>query len=397
MQHRLPVSQRPSTPFLFLGALSAFSILTFDLYQPALPAITAYFNTTHILGQLTLSLFFFVFGLAQLVWGPLIDHFGRRVTLRLSLLLFFIATLGCIFSVNIEMLILSRIIQGFAVCCAHIIAFSSARDQDDSTDRARVLSHISMSVSVSPILGPLVGSLILLYYGWQATFILMAVLSLLFLLLAEIILKESPYWSQTKNSFLWRVSLANYKKILPHKRLWIGTILVSSSYACIIILIINTAYLLIDNLRLSPLLFSVLFGSNGLILIIGNFIGIKLRERTSLIWNIRAGATLMLISSTLMLTLFYQIGLSLITLAPILALTLGISLLNPPTFSLVLTDYKKHAGTATAILNTVRMTLSAIMGGIMGVLIVYNASFLAMGLLLCSLVCFVFSFVIWED
>ena len=70
------MNTKTTTPLFYLGLLSAFSLLAFDLFQPALPAITNYFNTTQSVGQLTLSLFLFVYGVSQLFWGPIIDHYG---------------------------------------------------------------------------------------------------------------------------------------------------------------------------------------------------------------------------------------------------------------------------------------------------------------------------------
>ncbi|ARG97492.1 MFS transporter [Legionella micdadei] len=386
-----------STPFWYLGILSTFSLITFDLYQPALPAITVYFNTSQALGQLTLSLFFLVFGLSQLIWGPLIDHFGRRRTLKLSLFIFLFSTIGCIFSRNIEMLIIARIFQGFAVCCANVVAFSSSRDQDDSTERARVISHISMIVSVSPIFAPLIGSVIFTQYGWQATFILMAILAVFLLISAKYTLRESPHWQCSEGSFLFRTSLASYKKILSHRRLWIGIFIITASYSCVMIVIVSAAYLIIDNLNYSPFIFSISFGINGSMLILGNYIGIKLREKKSLPWNIHAGSLLMILGAFMMLILFHIFGLSLITLAPVLIICLGISITNPPTFSLALSNYHQEAATATAIINTVRMSVAAIVAGVLAGLIVYRPHFLALSLFTCSLICWFFSLFIIEN
>ncbi|WED44224.1 multidrug effflux MFS transporter [Legionella cardiaca] len=393
MQNKASSQPHKKTPFLFLGSLSAFSLLTFDLYQPALPAITAYFNTSYELGQLTLSLFFFIFGFSQLFWGPLIDHFGRRKTLRIGLILFLVATLGCIFSRNIEMLIVARALQGFTVCCAHVVAFSSSRDEEDSTDRARILSHIAMIVSVSPIFAPLAGSLIFMHYGWQATFILIGLLCIILFVFAENVLCESPYWlKKTDFGFLWQTSWNSYKEILKHKRFWISVFIVTSSYSCVMIVIVNAAYLIIDKLKISPLNFAILFASNGIVLILGNYLGIRLREKKSLFWNIHTASELMVFGSGLMIILFYFQGLSLLSLAPTLLINLGVSLLNPPVFALALSDYQHQAGTATAVLNTVRMTCSAIVGGGIGILIVKHSIFLALGLFFCSLICLLLSF-----
>src|SRR3989338_11127321 len=88
----------------FLGLLSAFSLVTFDLYQPSLPYITKCFETTHSLSQLTLSIYLFVFGITHLFWGPLIDHFGRRRLLPGSLLLALAGSLICALAPNIGFL-----------------------------------------------------------------------------------------------------------------------------------------------------------------------------------------------------------------------------------------------------------------------------------------------------
>src|SRR5689334_11338069 len=116
------------TSILLVGLLSAFSLLTFDLYQPSLPYITNFFGTTHSLSQLTLSIYLVVFGVTQLIWGPLIDHFGRRRLLPGSLVLAVLASILCAFAPNIWILILGRALQGFALCCANLVAFSISRD-----------------------------------------------------------------------------------------------------------------------------------------------------------------------------------------------------------------------------------------------------------------------------
>ncbi|CDZ79279.1 Sulfonamide resistance protein [Legionella massiliensis] len=385
-----------ATPFWFLGLLSAFSLLTFDLYQPALPAITQYFNTTHALGQLTLSLFFLVFGMSQLIWGPWIDHFGRRTSLAVSLIIYVFATLGCIFATNIQMLIVARVTQGFAVCCSNVVAFSSSRDYEDSTERARVISNISMIVSVSPIFAPLIGSLIFTNYDWQATFLLMIVIAILLFFASKYKLSESPFWQKSDEGFLLRTSLDNYKKILGHGRLWLGILIVTSSYSCIMLVIVNAAYLVIEKLKYSPFMFSIIFACNGCMLIVGNYLGIKLRDKRSLGWNIHFGSLLMLFGSLLMLILFFLKGLGTLSLAPILLISLGVSITNPPTFSIALADYEHQAATATAIINTVRMTVAAIIAGGIGVIIVYDLNLLAISLLTCSLICWFASMFITE-
>jgi MFS family permease len=164
----MPIMSEAKTPILLIGLLSAFSLLTFDLYQPSLPHITHLFETTHSLSQLTLSIYLVVFGVTQLMWGPLIDHFGRRRLLPGSLIVAVLASLICAFAPNIWLLILGRALQGFSLCCANLVALSISGDFEDRGKRAQVLSYISMIVAVSPILAPVFGSVLFYYFGWQA-------------------------------------------------------------------------------------------------------------------------------------------------------------------------------------------------------------------------------------
>lgn len=386
-----------ATPFWYLGMLAAFSLLTFDLFQPALPAITDYFKSTQPLGQLTLSLFFLVFGLSQLFWGPLIDHFGRKKTLTISLLIFICATIVCILATNIEILIIGRIFQGFAICCSHVVACSSTRDYKSNRERAKALSKITMIVSISPILAPLAGSLVFIAFGWQATFVLMIILAVFLLLICRFYMEESGVWLKTEKNYLFRNSITAYKKILSNSRSGVGISIISSSNCCHILIAVNLAYLIIDNLNRSPLCFSILVAILGSAFIAGGYLGIKFREKKPLIWNIHLGCLLMVIGSLATLLLFFIVDLSLFSLSPMILIIFGISLTNPPTFSLALAEYHQEAATATAVINAIRMSVSAVIAGLLAPLIAFDYKILAIGLLFCSLFGWLFSLFISEN
>ncbi|WP_262337500.1 multidrug effflux MFS transporter [Legionella genomosp. 1] len=369
---------------VYLGFLSSFCLVTFDSFQPALPAITSYFETTHALGQLTLSLFFFSFGVAQLFWGPVIDYFGRRKALFSSLYVFLFATLVCTFATSIEMLIIARIIQGFAACSSNIIAFSTARDVGDNNDRARLLSHLSMIVTASPIFAPLIGSLIFVNFGWRANFVFMALLAIVLFWASIPFLKESRYW-QRSGKTIWHY-FKYYREILWHRKLWIGTIMVTFSYTCLMIIVVNAAYLVIDSLSYSPQAFALIFACNGLTIIVGNYFGIWLREYKSLVWNIRFGNLLMVVGATSLIVLYMCYGITLTSLAPVLLLSFGLSISNPPTVSLILADYTEQAATVLGFVNTFRMCMSSALGGLVGIFLMQYPSLFSVSLLSCAFI-----------
>jgi MFS family permease len=377
--------QKPATSILFIGLLSAFSLLTFDLYQPSLSYITNYFDTTHSLSQLTLSIYLFVFGLAQLVWGPLLDHFGRRRLLPGCLMLAIIASILCAVAPNIYILICGRALQGLALCCANLIAFSTSRDVEDSVERAKVLSYVSMIVSISPILAPVLGSVIFTYCGWQANFMLMAAIGIALLLQAKNSLCESPFWTPPQSAFVLKNAVHAYKEIVAAPILWHASFIMMFSFAAVMLSVINSSYLIIDTLGFSPLVFGIIFIFNGLNIIVGNYLGIGLRKYFSMATTSYLGCWLMILGGFAMLTSSAVYGFSLYSLAFALICNLGISLTAPATMSLALTDFKENSGIALAFIHTIRMLGSSLLTMLSGYLLMQDLNTLPIGLMGCGI------------
>lgn len=375
------IMKKSQTSIILIGLLSAFSLLTFDLYQPSLPYITNSFGTTHSLSQLTLSIYLFVFGVTQLLWGPLIDHFGRRRLLPGSLILAVVASFICVFAPNITVLIIGRALQGFALCCSNLIAYSTSRDSEDPIERAKVLSYISMIVAVSPILAPVLGSLVFTYFGWQSNFILMAGIALVLFIQSRRVLFESPYWTPPTQTFMMQDALKAYKVILPSPILWCGSMIMMFSFAAVMLTIINSSYLIIDQLGFSPLGFGIIFVFNGLNIILGNYLGIWLRDRFSMTFTIYLGNWFIILGGVAMLATSTLYGFSLGALSFALIANLGISISAPPTMSLMLTDFKENTGVALAIINTLRMLGSSLLSMLIGYLLMSNLNALPIGLI----------------
>jgi DHA1 family bicyclomycin/chloramphenicol resistance-like MFS transporter len=99
---------------LTLSLLSAFGPFVTDLYLPALPRLTEYFNTSASNVQLSLSLSMFGLALGQLLIGPLSDKYGRKSPLLICMWFFVISTIACLFSWDIYSFVVFRLIQGMA-------------------------------------------------------------------------------------------------------------------------------------------------------------------------------------------------------------------------------------------------------------------------------------------
>ncbi|MCC5792515.1 MAG: multidrug effflux MFS transporter [Legionellaceae bacterium] len=380
MKHKTP------TPLLYLGMLACFSLLTFDLFQPALPAMTADFDTSQSISQLTLSLYLFSYGVSQLFWGPILDHYGRHKPLYLSLGIFLFATLCCIYASNIMVLIAGRMLQGFSVCCANNIAFSSTRDIANNTARAKTISHISMIISVSPIFAPVIGSYIFIHSNWQMIFWTMFAIALLIAALIKPLLRESPNWRVPARRLRFSHSLRRYSYLFDKRSIWRALVITTASFSTVMIFVINASFLLIDDMGFSPTVFAYLFACIGFNIILANYIGIKLRDIKPLNWNIRLGSSLMLLGSLLIFLLLNTIGLQLLTISPILVVSLGTCLTNPPALSMALNDFPRLSSSTTALINTTRTIVSSIVAAGVSLFYVLHPNVLPLALLVCSLI-----------
>lgn len=169
---------RPSRSFLFwLAGLSVLGFLATDMYLPAFTAIEQDLDIQPSAVSASLSLFLAGFAFAQLLWGPLSDHYGRRPVLLLGLGIFALASLGMIWVENAAGLLVLRFIQAVGVCAAAVIWQALVTDYYPDNAR-RIFATIMPLVGLSPALAPLLGSWILNHAPWQTIFVVLFAITL---------------------------------------------------------------------------------------------------------------------------------------------------------------------------------------------------------------------------
>ncbi len=176
---------------LILGLLSAIGPFSIDMYLPGFPSIAASLHTTVARVSLSLSSFFIGISAGQLLYGPLLDRFGRKRPLYIGLSIYLLASIGCIWVVTADSLIILRFIQALGGCVGMVASRAMVRDLFDVKDNARVFSLLMLVVAVSPIIAPTLGGYIAATLGWQYIFIVLAMMSIAVLLAVSFALPES--------------------------------------------------------------------------------------------------------------------------------------------------------------------------------------------------------------
>lgn len=173
----------PGKGFLvWLAGLSVLGFLATDMYLPAFTAIQQDLNTPASAVSASLSLFLAGFALAQLVWGPLSDRFGRRPILLCGLGLFAVGCIGMLWVRDGTTLLALRFVQAVGVCAAAVTWQTLVTDYYPAQRVNRIFATIMPLVGLSPALAPLLGSWILAHSHWQTIFTVLFVITLLLML-----------------------------------------------------------------------------------------------------------------------------------------------------------------------------------------------------------------------
>ena len=199
-------SARKRTAFgllILLGALTAFDSIAIDMYLPAFSAIEC--DLALSAGTMPMSLSVFLIGLAvgQIISGPVADSHGRRLPLLAGIVLFGAASCLVAMSSNIAMLMIGRFFQGIGGATGLVVPRVIASDLYDARQAPRIFTLLSQVQSISPILAPILGGLVLNFWDWRGIFWVLMACSVLALIIAVPSIPETqPVEARTRLTFM---------------------------------------------------------------------------------------------------------------------------------------------------------------------------------------------------
>ncbi len=159
---------------MILGTLTALGPFSIDMYLPGFPAIAQDLKTTTAEVALSLSSFFVGISAGQLLYGPLLDRFGRKKPLYFGLGVYVLSSVACALATSIDALVILRFVQAVGSCAAGVAAVAMVRDLFPVEDSAKVFSLLMLVVGVSPMIAPTVGGYVTVAFGWQSVFLILA-------------------------------------------------------------------------------------------------------------------------------------------------------------------------------------------------------------------------------
>jgi DHA1 family bicyclomycin/chloramphenicol resistance-like MFS transporter len=351
---------------LVLGLLSAIGPFAIDMYLPALPIIQQSLHADVSSVQMSLMAFFAAVAIGQLVYGPVSDMFGRKRPIYFGLCLFALGSIGCALAPDIHSLILWRFVQGLGACAGMVIPRAIVRDMHTGHDAARLMALLMLVFSVSPILAPLTGSVVIRLASWRGIFWVVTGAAVLGLAMVVSVLKETRPAEQRVESSVASALMA-YRTLLTDRHflglVFIGAFGISSFFAYLA----NSSFVLIDHYGLSPTQYSLAFSVNAVSFIgaaqftgaLGSRFGLKRVVSMAVVGY----AAIMALLLVLMLAGIDKLG----VMMGLLFVGYGfLGLVIPSTAVLALDGHGAIAGTASALMGTLQFITGALVIAVIG-------------------------------
>lgn len=340
-----------------LLAVSSFMTpLSMDMYTPAIPQMSGYFNTTYDLVNLTLSGFFFFFTIGMLIFGPISDRFGRRPSLIASYVLYLVGSFVCAISPNIEIFIAARLIQGLGAGGASTISIAIIKDAFDVEHRGAVLGIMQVLFSIGPIVAPLLGAVIISFAGWRASFWALAVIGAISLIMSILMEETIPEEGWVKGGF--KVVAGRLIEVSKHKGFILFLVITAMLELCFMAYIATAAYIYMDFFKLNEFGYSICFSLAAVVGVFGPIIFAKVSKYTGVKGFVLGALILVFLAGVLMLTVgqfSFAIFCAISMITPIMQ-----ACLRPAGTDIMLNQHVNDTGSASAVISFGRGVLGFI-------------------------------------
>jgi DHA1 family bicyclomycin/chloramphenicol resistance-like MFS transporter len=257
--------------------MTAFAPLITDMYLPSLPALAEYFRTSASMVQLTITTSMLGIAAGQLFFGPISDKIGRRKPLFASFTLYLLATVGCVFSPTIMILVVFRLLQGLGAAGSIVLARSVATDLFSGRDLLKFLALIAAVQGIAPIAAPVLGGTLLLVTDWKGIFATLGLLGLLVMIVSFYLKESLPHHKRVKAPVISLLKF--FVPVLKNSRLMLYIALLSFSMAIMFAYIAASPFIFQEHYNVSPIAYSLIFAINAVSLTIGNLLSAKLKDQ----------------------------------------------------------------------------------------------------------------------
>lgn len=359
-------SLSPTLVLWLTAGFASLQPLATDLYLPTLPAMASDLQVTSGTVQLTLSVFILVFGCWQLIAGPLSDRFGRHPVIAGGALAFVVSAVICALAPSIGWLVLGRALMAAGACTCLVAARGVVRDLYTPAEGARLLAASGTILGCAPMLGPILGGIVLQLFGWRAAFVTLALIAAPLAFLGFFKLRETNAF-RNPNALTPGPMLKTYGQILRsptwNAYAWMAT----ASYAAVFAFIAGSAFVLIRGMGAAPTVYGLFFASAVVGYIYGTIWCRQVVLEYGMVRVLTIATLIQMASGIVMAALaFSGVFHPLALLVPMFGVMFGHGSVQPLSQAGVVAKFPRNAGAAAALMGFMMMLVAATVGQVIG-------------------------------
>lgn len=374
----------PKLPFL-LGLLIAVGPVATDMYLPAFPALARDLHN-EAAPQYSLAAYFVGLAIGQMTQGAVSDRLGRRVPLIAGLVIFILASAGCVASWNTASLCVFRFLTALGASAGVVIPRAIVRDMADGPAAAKLMSKLMLAMGLAPICAPMLGALCMMFAGWRFIFGICTLYGILAFYVAWKYVPDTLPLERRSRLGVGAVAL-RYVEIFREPSFLTHAIITAAVAACLFAYLSGSPQVFQGLFHWSSTQYALLFGVNSLAYIaysqinplLVNRFGIAPVISVMVVWQVVCGALLVLLAC-----LELTGGLPLA--GALLLCEAAFGLLLPCCMVGALSRHQAHAGSAAALLGTLQYLGGAVAGLGVGVLADGTARPMTLVMLGCAVI-----------
>ena len=361
------MTTRPHSSFkivFILGLLAMLMPLSIDMYLPALPVISAQFGVPAGSAQMTLSTYILGFALGQLFYGPMADSLGRKPVILGGTLVFAAAAVACALAQTIDHLIVMRFFHGLAAAAASVVINALMRDIYPKEEFSRMMSFVMLVTTIAPLVAPMAGGAVLVWFSWHVVFWILALAALLASAMIFFFIDETlPV--ERRQKFHIRTTIGNFASLFRHKRVLSYMLASGFSFAGMFSFLSAGPFVYIELNHVSPQHFGYYFALNIVFLFIMTIINSRFVRRVGALNMFRAGLWIQFVMAIwLVVSAFLGVGFWALVVG-VAAFVGCVSMVSSNAMAVILDEFPHMAGTASSLAGTFRFGIGAIVGALL--------------------------------
>jgi DHA1 family bicyclomycin/chloramphenicol resistance-like MFS transporter len=351
------MDQRKKMFVLFaIGAMSTLGPFSIDMYLPGLPSISRDLRADIAHVNYTLTAYFLGFSLGQLLWGPLLDRFGRKKPVLFGLSLYVVSAIGCTLAPSITVLIGLRFFLALGSCVGIVGSSTMVRDLFKGNEVAKALSIMATIFGVAPVIAPSIGGAIITAFGWRYVFFTLTLFAVVVIIAIRSALNVA-HGPDTAVSLRLVDVARGYGRTLKTKQFAAYLLITAFSTGGLFTYITGSPFVFMNLFGFTAAQYGLIFGANGLAMIIGAQINRMLLKRVEPRRIIPVALTLQSANTvTLAALTVFGILPTYGVMAFVMMHILLIGLINPNAAALALMPFTRNVGTASACMGGIQMS-----------------------------------------